>query len=116
MPTDVEGMVGAALTNVSVLAFVLWQRGRCTYRRLKTLKGPKSGRDLALSSSLPEMPPGIRPGSVPPFHLLDEYTFQDLCRDLFEEQETVSTCNVYGQRGEHQDGIDLRAQPETAME
>lgn len=42
--------------------------------------------------------------------MLDEYTFEDLCRDLFEEQETVSTCNVYGQRGEPQSGIDLRAQ------
>lgn len=53
------------------------------------------------------MSPGIRPGETPPFHLLGEYVFQDLCRDLFDHEASVSTCDIYGVRGERQDGIDL---------
>ncbi len=58
------------------------------------------------------MPPGIRPGQLPPFHLLGEYTFQDLCRDLLSMQPGIGTCEVYGVRGESQDGIDLLARRE----
>jgi hypothetical protein len=53
------------------------------------------------------MPPGIRPGEIPPFHELGEYTFQELCRDLFYEEPGIATCDVYGKRGQSQDGIDL---------
>jgi hypothetical protein len=53
------------------------------------------------------MPPGIRPGENPPFHRLGEYIFQDLCRDLFEEEDEIATCSIYGERGQSQDGIDL---------
>jgi hypothetical protein len=61
----------------------------------------------SVNTLTPIMPPGIRPGESPPFHKLGEYTFQDLCRDLFEEEEEIATCNVYGERGQSQDGIDL---------
>lgn len=59
--------------------------------------------------SVSEMAPGISPGQVPPFHEIGEFAFQDLCRDLFDAEETVSTCNIYGVRGEEQYGIDLLA-------
>lgn len=52
---------------------------------------------------------GIRPGQTPPFHNLGEYVFQDLCRDLFEAQSGIATCEVYGTRGQSQFGIDLLA-------
>lgn len=55
------------------------------------------------------MSPGIRPGEVPPFHELDEYTFQELCRDLFDAEPGIATCEIYGTRGQPQDGIDLLA-------
>jgi tetratricopeptide (TPR) repeat protein len=55
------------------------------------------------------MSPGIRPGQLPPFHELDEYTFQDLCRDIFDAEPSVATCEVYGTRGQAQHGIDLLA-------
>lgn len=53
--------------------------------------------------------PGISPGGIPPFHEMDEYTFQDMCRDIFEEEPEVVTCNVYGVRGQLQRGVDLIA-------
>jgi tetratricopeptide (TPR) repeat protein len=52
---------------------------------------------------------GIRPGQIPPFYDLDEYIFQDLCRDLFDTEPCVDNCEVYGVRGQSQDGIDLIA-------
>jgi len=58
---------------------------------------------------LTTIPPGICPGQVPHFHCLDEYTFQDLCRDLFDAEPGIATCEVYGVRGQSQDGIDLLA-------
>jgi hypothetical protein len=64
------------------------------------------------------MPPGIRPGELPPFHRLDEYTFQYLCRDLFDAEPSVASCEVYGVRGQGQKGIDLLAhqKEKTAIE
>jgi len=55
------------------------------------------------------MHPGIRPGETPPFHELSEYVFQELCRDLFDTEPSISTCEIYGKRGQSQDGIDLLA-------
>lgn len=55
------------------------------------------------------LPPGIRPDDEPPLHKLDEYAFQKLCRDIFEQDPDIATCNVYGTRGQPQDGIDLYA-------
>lgn len=49
------------------------------------------------------------PGELPPFHRLDEYIFQDLCRDLFNAEASVAACEVYGTRGQAQFGIDLLA-------
>lgn len=59
--------------------------------------------------SISEMTPGISLGQVPPFHEIDDFAFQNLCRDLFVGEETVSTCDIYGVRGEGQYGIDLMA-------
>lgn len=55
------------------------------------------------------MNPGMRPGKSPPFHELDEYTFQELCRDLFDAESDIATCDIYGTRGQAQYGIDLIA-------
>lgn len=55
------------------------------------------------------MPPGIRTGETPPFHKLNEYVFQELCRDLLDAEPDITICEVYGVRGQSQDGIDLLA-------
>lgn len=55
------------------------------------------------------MHPGIRPGESPPFHELGEYVFQELCRDLFDAEPAIETCEIYGERGQSQDSIDLIA-------
>ncbi len=48
--------------------------------------------------------------SLPPaFFELGEYPFQELCCDLFGRQEGISTCEIYGIRGQAQYGIDLLA-------
>lgn len=53
--------------------------------------------------------PRVNPNLPPNFYELDEYAFQDLCCDLFSEQPRIATCDVYGKRGQKQDGIDLLA-------
>src|SRR5437773_4839232 len=55
------------------------------------------------------MNPRIRPGQIPPFHEIGEYPFQDLCRDLYDVQPGIATCEIYGTRRQAQDGIDLLA-------
>jgi hypothetical protein len=55
------------------------------------------------------MHPGIRPGESLAFHELGEYVFQELCRDLFDAGSSSATCEVYGVRGQSQDGIDVLA-------
>ena len=32
-----------------------------------------------------------------------------LCRDLLDAEPDIATCEIYGERGQRQDGIDLRA-------
>lgn len=49
-------------------------------------------------------------GDEPPFHELDEYRFQKLCRDLFVKEPDITWATVYGVRGEPQQGIDVYAQ------
>jgi len=56
-----------------------------------------------------ELPPGIRPGQLPPFHLLGAYVFQELCRDLLDAEPEVAFCNIYGTSGQAQEGVDLLA-------
>ena len=56
-----------------------------------------------------KMTPGIISGQDPPFYEMDPILFQRLCRDIFDAESTVSTCNVYGVNGEGQYGIDLIA-------
>lgn len=54
--------------------------------------------------------PGIRQGEQPPYHQLDEYLFQDMCCDLFQTEPEITSCSIYGTRGQSQYGIDLLAQ------
>lgn len=48
---------------------------------------------------------------APPFHQIDEYKFQCVCRDLLERQkdDLIASCGIYGVRGQKQYGIDLIA-------
>jgi tetratricopeptide (TPR) repeat protein len=55
------------------------------------------------------MTPNINPSDPPQFHRLGEYPFQELCHDIFEVQEGIATCEIYGTRGQAQKGIDLLA-------
>lgn len=57
----------------------------------------------------PPLRPGLTVGAPPPFHQMGEYVFQDLCREVVAEEPTISTCSVYGTRGQKQYGIDLIA-------
>ena len=56
--------------------------------------------------------PPIGAGQPPHLYELDEYTFQNLCRDLLYHEPAISTSDVYGRRGEPQLGIDLLAHRE----
>jgi len=40
------------------------------------------------------MQPVVRPGHTPPFYKLEEYTFQDLCRDLYANEPGIATCEI----------------------
>ncbi|MCB0252761.1 MAG: hypothetical protein KDI55_03460 [Anaerolineae bacterium] len=53
--------------------------------------------------------PPTKHGDPPEYHKLDEFIFQNLCRDLFDSEPGIAFCDVYGERGEAQDGIDLLA-------
>lgn len=53
--------------------------------------------------------PPVKKGQCPPFWEMDEYPFQDMCCALLEMEEDVSTCSVFGDRGQAQFGIDLIA-------
>jgi tetratricopeptide (TPR) repeat protein len=55
------------------------------------------------------MTTNINPSDPPQFHQLREYPFQELCHDIFEVQEGIATCEIYGRRGQGQRGIDLLA-------
>jgi tetratricopeptide (TPR) repeat protein len=61
------------------------------------------------------MRPNINPSDPPPFHHIGEYVFQELCRDLFEVQDGIATCEIYGTRGYAQRGIDLLANCDDAV-
>ena len=51
--------------------------------------------------------PPLKPGSIPRFHELDEDAFEDLCRDLMQEEDDVVAAERYGTRGQRQFGADL---------
>ena len=51
--------------------------------------------------------PPIAPGEPPRLFNLDPITFQNLCRDLLNEEPTIATCSIYGPSGQFQRGIDL---------
>jgi len=53
------------------------------------------------------MNPGIRTGQTPPFYELPSITFEEMCRDLFQEEPNISTCSIYGIPGQTQHGIDI---------
>lgn len=55
------------------------------------------------------MNPGIRTGQTPPFYQLHPRAFEEMCRDLFQQEPNVSTCDIYGIPGQMQDGIDVKA-------
>jgi hypothetical protein len=55
------------------------------------------------------MTPNINPSDPPQFHRLGAYPFQELCHDIFEVQEGIATCEIYGRPGQAQKGIDLLA-------
>ena len=52
--------------------------------------------------------PPLRPGLIPPFHELGEDAFEDLSRELLQEEPDVEAVERYGTRkGQRQLGIDL---------
>lgn len=51
--------------------------------------------------------PALRPGIVPAFHERGDDTFEDLCRELAQEEDSVESVERYGTRGQGQQGIDL---------
>ena len=51
--------------------------------------------------------PPLRPGHVPAFYQLGEDTFEDLCRELMQEEDGVENADRYGMRGQRQFGVDL---------
>lgn len=53
--------------------------------------------------------PRSNPSLPPRFYEMDEYAFQEVCRDLFAKEPGIRTCDIYGTRGQSQKGIDLLA-------
>ncbi len=53
--------------------------------------------------------PGVRPAQSMILHELGALPFQELCRDLFDAEPSVATCEIYGTPGQSQYGIDLLA-------
>ena len=51
--------------------------------------------------------PPLRPGLVPPFHELGPDVFEDLCRELVQEEGNVTGAERYGTHGQRQFGVDL---------
>lgn len=51
--------------------------------------------------------PPIAPGKIPPFYSLGEDPFEDLCRELVQEDQDVHTAERYGTRGQRQEGVDI---------
>lgn len=51
--------------------------------------------------------PPLRPGMVPAFHELDDDLFENLCREVTQEEDDVATVERYGTSGQRQLGIDL---------
>ena len=51
--------------------------------------------------------PPLRPGMVPAFHELGHDAFEDLCRDLVQEEDEVTSAERYGTPGQTQWGVDL---------
>lgn len=45
----------------------------------------------------------------PPFHQMDARTFEELCCSILSTDPDIATCDLYGDRGERQDGADLYA-------
>lgn len=54
--------------------------------------------------------PPARPGRVPNFNELGDEAFEDLCRDLVQEEPIVETADRYGTRGQSEHGIDILIQ------
>jgi len=55
------------------------------------------------------IPPPHGPGVLLPLHSLGEYVFEDFCRDIFSRESGIVSCDNYGERGQAQRGIDLKA-------
>ena len=51
--------------------------------------------------------PPLQPGKVPRFHELSHDLFEDLCRELMQEEDNVTTAERYGTQGQRQLGVDL---------
>src|SRR3954471_4133638 len=51
--------------------------------------------------------PPLAPGKIPAFHTLGDDVFEDLCRELIQEDDGVQSAERYGTRGQRQEGVDI---------
>ena len=51
--------------------------------------------------------PPLQPGKVPRFHELGHDLFEDLCRELVQEEDDVTSAERYGTPGQRQLGVDV---------
>ena len=86
----------------------LADKNNCTNPRICSLIKYRNDLELLMVDPQHWQPP-IRSGEIPPWHELDEYTFERLARDIYGEQPGIEYCNQYGNRGQSQHGIDLLA-------
>ncbi len=56
------------------------------------------------------MIPSMDPADPPPFYQLGSEAFEELCRDVLEEESGIAYCELYGARGQTQLGVDIKAQ------
>jgi len=56
------------------------------------------------------MIPSMDPADPPPFYQLGAEAFEELCRDILEEEGGIVSCELYGARGQTQMGVDIKVQ------
>jgi hypothetical protein len=49
--------------------------------------------------------PPVAPGKIPAFHAIGDDVFEDLCRELIQEEDDVQAAERYGTRGPRQEAL-----------
>jgi|GEM_PF-6640085 len=62
-----------------------------------------------MESSNSSLSPSIKSSDPPPFYEMSDTEFEEMCRDIMSEEPSIGTCEIYGDPGQSQEGIDVIA-------